>query len=340
MKIRASSAPALSKCGVWVSQPFDTAQKSTGHDRHIALEELFEGNEKPLERLEADDREGVEWVADYIKAHTSDTWPMEWEKQGKLTVGDESNPALATLSGRWDLANGPAMFDMKWRRPTDGKSYEAQCAIYAAMNMARGQKGPITFHVMYGFNQYTDVQQYSEERCKEIIENLLESIKKNEATPNPYCNWCGAVAQCPAMNKLALKVADSFNGEVELFDTNDILRPENLAKALKFARALKPWQEAIERHAKEAVELGTVLDGFKIQERTTPRKVKDLAAAFAASGLTNEQFVNCCTLRMTELVNAFAQANGMKKAAAKREISERLAEVMEQGTKYKALVKS
>jgi len=339
MKIRSSSAPALIKCGAWQSQPFDTKQKSTGNDRHNALEELFKGNEEPLGKLEPDDREGVEWAADYIRAHTSESWPMEWEKSGRLVMANNVASDV-TISGRWDLANGPEMFDMKWREPSDGKSYEAQCAIYAAMNMARGQKGPITFHLLYGFSRWADVQQYSKNRCDEIILRLLESIKNNEATPNPYCNWCGAVLQCPAMNKLALKVADSFNGEVELFEPNRLLEPANLAKALKFARALKSWQEGVERHAKEAVESGIELEGFRVQERTTPRKVSDLARAFQASGLTNEQFVNCCSLKMTALVEAYAEANGVNKAAARREISERLAPVISEGKKYKSLVKS
>lgn len=340
IKLRSSSAPAKALCWQWQSQPFDTQQTSTGTDRHEALEAYFKGDEKPLEALELEDRDGVEWAIDYIKAHSSESWPMEWEKAGKLTVQSDEIDEPITVSGRWDLANGPEMFDLKWRMPTAGKSYDAQCAMYAAMNMARGQQGPITFHVLYGFEKRAEVKQFSLATCDGIINELIESYKKNEATPNPYCGWCGAAAECPAMNKLALKVADSFDREVELFDPNQILEPPHLAKALKFARALKPWMEAIERHAKEAVDSGIELEGFKSQQRTTPRKVTDLAAAFAASGLTNEEFVNCCTLKLTELVKAFAEANGLKQAEAKRQINERLADVFVEGTKYNSLVKS
>jgi len=339
IKVRSSGAPAKLHCWPWESQPFDTKQKSTGTDRHEALESYFKGDDKPLAGLELEDRDGVEWAIDYIKAHTSESWPMEWEKAGKLKIQSDEIDEPLIISGRWDLANGPQMFDLKWRLPAAGKSYDAQCAIYAAMNMARGQKGPITFHVLYGFEKKPEVQQYSQQRCDELVGELIESYKRNEAKPNPYCTWCGAIVTCPAMNKLALKVADSFDKEVELFDPKEISEPKNLAKALSFARALKPWSEAVERQAKEAVEAGVELEGFKFQSRTTPRKIKDLAAAFAASGLTNEEFVNCCTLKITELVKAYAEANGLKQADAKREINERFESVFVHGTKYNSLVK-
>ena len=81
-RVRASSLPALAKCGAWKSKPFDTKLTSTGRDRHEALEAAFKGDRTKLEALPTDDREGVEWAEDRIKALISDTWPLEWEKNG------------------------------------------------------------------------------------------------------------------------------------------------------------------------------------------------------------------------------------------------------------------
>ena len=83
-RVRASSLPALAKCGAWKSKPFDTKLTSTGRDRHEALEAAFKGDRTKLEALPTDDREGVEWAEDRIQALVSDTWPLEWEESGNL----------------------------------------------------------------------------------------------------------------------------------------------------------------------------------------------------------------------------------------------------------------
>ena len=61
MKLRASSLPALSKCGGWESKPFDTSLTLMGTARHDALEALVKNNDRTLiDALPAAEAEGVE----------------------------------------------------------------------------------------------------------------------------------------------------------------------------------------------------------------------------------------------------------------------------------------
>jgi hypothetical protein len=322
MKLRASSLPALSKCGVWKSKPFDTALTLIGNDRHDAFEAALKLNDRTkLEALPATEAEGVEWAIDYVKANASDSWPMEFEDSGIIHFDD------VKLTGRWDLVNGPHGFDLKNQLPADGKSYAPQLALYAMMIMVRDDLPSFTYHVLYAAPKIAKVIEFTREGCERIVGEVIANVHKAEATPCSYCSWCDRASTCPALNETAITVGKEYSNELSLYNPKELDNPANLARALKLSRALKPWAEDIERRAKKAAVSGIRLEGFKLQQRSLPTQVGDLNEAFNLAGLPAEDFMGCCKLTLGKLYDAFASANDVTKTEAKREVQARLATV-------------
>ena len=334
-KLRASSLPALAKCGLWKSKPFDTALTKMGNDRHEALEHAVKNNDRTkLDALPAEEAEGVNWAINYVRANTSNTWPMEWEESGTLHVDG------ITVTGRWDLVNGPSGFDLKNQLPSDGKSYLPQLALYACMIMHRDGLKNFTYHVMYAAPKVAKVHEFTLEEAENIIGETVANAVKAEATPCSYCSWCDRAATCEALNQTAQKVSESFSNELAAYDPKDLTDPVNLSRALTFSRALKPWMEEVERLAKEHALSGGELVGFQLKQRAANTRVKDLNGAFNAVGLPAEDFMGCCSITLGKLYDAFASAKGITKAEAKRECQELLAEHLQPKTYIKFLTKS
>ena len=331
-RLRASSLPALAKCGAWQSQPFDTKLTLTGRDRHEALEAAFKGDRTKLEALPTDDREGIEWAEDRINALISDTWPLEWEKSGKLEIDG------MTVTGRWDLMNGPQGFDLKNHTPIEGRSYKPQLALYALMAMHRDDLDEFTYHTLYAARKVAEETRFTRAGAEELVRGIIANVLKGEATPCAYCNWCARAATCPALNQTAMVVASDYAAELKAYDPRKMTDPVQLSRALKMARALKPWTQEVERVAKEQALSGAVLDGFKVQERVLPAKVTDLNEAFNAVDLSAEQFMECCSLTLGKLYHAYAGAHGVKKATAQRQVKALLSHVFAEPKKTQCLV--
>lgn len=337
MKLRASSLPALAKCGQWKSKPFDTALTRMGTDRHEALQAAVEKNDRTkLEALPAEEAEGVQWAINYIRANTSNTWKMEWEQSATLDVDG------VKVSGRWDLVNGPHGYDLKNQLPAEGKSYLPQLALYACMIMHRDDLESFTYHVLYAAPKVAKVHEFTREEAENLIGETVANAVKAEATPCSYCGWCDRAATCEALNQTVAKVSEGFTTELAAYDPNDLTDPTNLARALKFSRALKPWSEEVERLAKDHAFSGGVLEGFKVVQRAAGKKVSPdkLNEAFNAVGLPVQDFMGCCSVTLGKLFDAYASAKGVPKAVAKRECEVLLADCFQTPTTIKYLTKS
>jgi hypothetical protein len=339
-KLRASSFCALAKCGVWSPFPMDTALTKAGNDRHHALQQLVQhGKRSAVDALASlGDREGVEWAASHIEMHTTDGAPQEWEKSAKLVVDD------VTVTGRWDMAQvagGEAkLFDLKNQFPGEGKDYLPQMKVYSEMLMTRDDLRQVEVHILYAAPQVAKVVTITRKEAEHTIIEVIENVRKAEATPCGYCNWCRRSATCPALAEAAITVAKEFSHELEMYEPKYLTDPVHLARALRLAYALKPWLNEVERLCKEHILDGGQLEGFKTVERAAPTKVADLNAAFNAMELPAEVFIKCCSITLGKLYDTVANTTGVSRAAAKRDVQTRLADVLVTGTKYKYLAKS
>jgi len=335
MRLRASSLPALSKCGGWQSKPFDTAFTLMGTARHEALESLVkDGDRTKIDALPAIEAEGVEWAADIIRIKTTDNHPMEWEQPGTLVAGD------VKVTGKWDLINGSQGFDLKNQFESPGKSYKPQMAVYALMGMDRGGLDSFEFHLLYAAPKIMKTITFTRAQAERIISDIVDNVIKGELKPNSYCSWCNRAATCPAMNETASKLSEEFSNELEAYDPKNLADPINLNRALTLSRALKPWMDEVERLAKEHCISGGALDGFELKQRALPAKVKDLNEAFNAVDLSATEFMGACSLTLGRLYDTYAHAKGVNKAEAKRTVQALLEDVFLPTAYTQSLTKS
>lgn len=331
-KIRPSSAPALMKCGAFTSPPFVESDAMTaGVTRHDAVEAYFKGDEGRVENLDTDNKMGVMWAIDYIKSVVTKGEEMRWEIPGKLDVEDDELGKFV-FSGRWDMACGPDMFDLKWRLPSEGKSYFAQCAVYALMRLVSDEYNLdyVNFHVLYAEPGTAEVSvwRFDIEKCEEVIGELLESVSKKIAKPNAYCDWCALTATCPALVATVKGIDEQQQQMLATFDSLQLQEPNQLAMALRFSEMIKPWQSAIHALAVKRLEDGEQLGaGIMLKEKKTKRSINDINKALTVSGISKEAFIECCSVAIGKLETAFsAEHNFTSKAAAKRDLAQKLSD--------------
>ena len=117
---------------------------------------------------------------------------------------------------------------------------------------------------------------------------------------------------------------------------------------LTWSRQFAKIHDGIEHFAKEAAtKHGLKIPGYELKERAGRKYVTNAQRAFELSGLPAEKFLAACAVRLnTSKTNSdqigldklFAEAGGLKTAAAKRECEKKLAEVIQRGKSTLALV--
>lgn len=325
--LRASSLPALEKCPCFESGATDFTE--SGHDRHTALHRHFEGDDSLLSLLPEEDREGVLWAAEYIrlKANMADH-AIEWETPCEAIL-----PDFTIIPGTTDAKCELDIFDMKWR----ATGYKSQMALYALARLGEPGLSPdaeVTVHVLYACFKRIEVLKFTYDSALEIVQKIAEAYNAPDKQPTPcdYCNWCALKVTCPALNVRAQTVAAGREDwKLEQYHASAITAPAEMAKALALARVLSKWCDAIKHFAKEMViKQGVTIPGFELKTKPGKSSCSDIISAFNASGLTAEEFLQCCDVRMNTskknpnkrgLVDVFKAKKEISKAAAKRELT-------------------
>lgn len=334
--IRPSSLPMLAQCACFESSGSDFAELGT--DRHAALKAHFIGDDSLLDLLDEEDQAGVRWATDYIRANTTASYPVIWERKLHWT-----RPDFSEAEGTPDVVNGPEIFDFKWRY----RNYEAQMADYAWAVMELGNFESVTVHLLFGANKRSEKLRFDREACDRVIAPILDGMAKPVPKNCEYCGWCAKQFTCPANTGPALRVAEGY-AEPNLLDmvrnwhpSEMIADAEQIALALTiWRRILKKWGDSVEYHAMEAAtKQGLKLPGFELKEKRGKQFVADVQAAFAASGLSAEQFLSTCAVRLNTskkypdnkgLDTVFKEAFGeASTAAAKRSVEKKLGDLIQ-----------
>lgn len=332
MKIRPSSLPAIRQCGSYEAAPGGAAAEA-GTARHAALSALAGGDRSKLDALPTDEREAVEWANDYIKAHATSAEAPIYER--KLTMLDDDFNEV--MRGTPDCVAGPDLFDLKWF-PAD---YSAQMAAYVVMRCQETGLEALTVHVMYGQTKRAHSYRIAHNAALKIVSECLHKAG-TPPTPCEFCDWCKHAATCPALLKRVEAVAAGREDwELASYHSSQIQEPAEMSKALKLARTLKDWCAAVEFHAKEMAKrldaAGQKLPGFTLRPKAGKKFVADIEAAYNAAGLPQGKFLSCCDLRFNTskkapdkkgIEDVYSDFHGLKKAAAKRAIAEKLGAII------------
>jgi hypothetical protein len=322
---RPSSLPMLAECPQFEGRGSDFAD--TGTARHKALAALMHGDDSLAANLDEEDREGVEWAEEYIRlrAPMSD-YPLLVERHVNPLDAD-FNP-LFPNGGTLDFSCGPELFDFKWRR----RNYREQMAAYALGMMQETGWPQVNVHVLFGNDKYAQRYSFCEAEAEEIVTKVLaKRLSDPEPHPCDYCGWCSKAATCPALLTLANHVADGREDwQLEKFHSSEINDPAEMGKALRMARKLADWCEAIEHHAKEmAIKQGALPAGFKLQDRKGNRFIASVSEAFARLAMPQDEFLKGCEAKFAKLTEVHAGLHGLKKAQAEREIERKLGDALQ-----------
>ncbi len=323
---RPSILPAWAACACYDSQEEVGEAAHRGTLQHRALEGLLKG-ESAEEILRACDNLALELKIDDLTVE--ETQAVDWAREQIVTQADgkkiESEVKLyyyaedslePLFEGTADAITGLDIFDLKTGRSHD---YKWQMAAYAAMYMQRRPKlEEVNVHLLYSSNQKMVSMVFQRWKAEAMVNGILERRNDPAKKPTPcnFCGWCAHAKDCAALTDLAQMVGQGREDFVlEKFHASEISDPEQMAKALRLARFLKPWTEGVEHHAKElAIKQGLKIPGFAVVTRQGARGIQDVATAYAQSGLPIPEFLTCCTVQITPL----------EKKLGKKEFSTRL----------------
>ena len=337
LKHRPSSLPALAQCPKFESGGSSEFAEA-GTVRHHALSLMLLGNEDSLftsDDLNLDDEQmdGVKWAEDYIRLHAPTTdHPLICERKREWT-----GPDFSTREGTPDVTCGNHIFDLKWRK----RDYDAQMADYALAVMEEGGFESVTVHLLYGAFKQVEVIQFDLASASRIVLDILTKANdpKSEANPCDYCGWCSKRLTCSALLERANTVAEHREDwGLASYHSSEILTAEEMGKALRLAKALGKWCESVEHHARELARNGIIAEGFKVQERKGNRFIASIMDAYSKAGIEQGDFLSACEIKFSSLVELHAAKEGIKKAAAEREMERRLGEVVQRKQSTVSLV--
>ena len=330
--------PMLAQCACWESsESIGTEFKTPGTARHAALGHVLSGDPDPLAGLSEEDAASVQWAADYIavKAPTSEhALRMEYRVN---PLAEDFSPIFEN-GGTLDVACGPHLFDLKTRE----RDYTAQMAAYSLDMFQEFGWPEIEVHLLFAETKRATTFKLTEEAARGIVEPIIRAAASADKKPTPcdYCGWCVRRLTCPALlERVNALVVGREDWKLEQWHTSRIDTAEQMGKALRLARQIADWCESVEFHAKDmALKRGMVAAGFKLQTRSGNRYVTSVAAAFPLCGLPQAEFLAVCDVKPTSLFEAYASFHGLKKAAAERDLEQKLGEIIQRKFSAQSLV--
>lgn len=346
--MRPSILPMKSQCADYESSG-PTGDTTAGTNRHTVFAQLLTGQTPTAALITPEDLDAVTWAAEHVKtvAPTSD-YPLKVET--KLNpLWDDFTP-LFEKGGTADVQCGPYLFDLKSRE----RDYLPQMAAYAlGMIQADGWEA-VTVYLLYTETKRSEMFILTEAKCWEVLQPIFDKIKAAAGpTPCDYCGWCKHQLTCPALLAKTATIArerQELPPEVKAsFDTwlglgahsSQIEDPELMGAVLSVARTIQGWCDAVEFKAKEmALKAGKVPTGFKLQSRQGNRFIASVVEAFPLAGLPQAEFLKACDVKPSALFETYAAFHGLKKAAAERDLTTKLGDLIQRKPGTQSLVKS
>jgi len=325
-KLPPSSLDAIVLCPFYKSGPAGEAAKK-GSDQHTYAESLLNDLEVADDcGLSAEDKDNVQWYVDLVKAQASGK--LDVEVKAELMDKNFNEITFGTI----DTAASAEIWDYKSDREERPHSY--QMAAYALMRIRQKGIPQVTAHICYGKLRKVVSVTFTEQEAWDMMETVLAIYHnpERECRPCEYCGWCVNAVSCPALTRCTSLVAKNYKPEEGIvpWDPTEVTDPAVVSRMLIMARIVAPWADAVEKHAKLMLKTGQKIPGWAVLERAGSRQVKDIMKAFQLVGLPEQEFLKACSVKIGALDDIYAEQKGMKKAAAKKELKELLAEVTEQ----------
>ena len=274
-KIRSSALPKLAVCGQFEGapgEPSEAAQRGTRLD--AALRAAWTTGEVPP--LEKADGIAVAWAFGVIDGLSQDAtphgmtrYPVEMrEEHCKVWVPliDYTGTADAICAeGRWvaDLKSGQV------------RNYREQMAAYCLGLMTQHLETEWRYHLIFCDAEEIVSETLTFAQARDIVQGVLNNLK-NPPSENEYCGWCAKSLTCSARVQakdaavavIEQSLAPDSPAFLELL--ND---PERLGRFLDQCKIFEHFQEAAQNKARETIESGGDVPGYRLQKGRTTETV-------------------------------------------------------------------
>jgi len=283
----------------------------TGERIHEYFVNLIKGEPLPKD-ADLDEVEQAEWAVNTLNNFMSQT-DRHVEEQLYLiddNTFEEIMWGYADVFGVTPRASGNIMVlaDLKTGEPRD---CTAQMAAYARMLSQRYDCQRVEVHVLY--SRYKKDETYTLNLGDtEIIFDIIRKAQREDRQPNfcEYCGWCSLQPTCPQTQAIVTSVTKAENYDITgIVDWKiENASPDKLNQLYTAACWLEKFSERIKEGVKQKIKDGTEVPGYHFVG-ITRRSISDIPAAFQASGLEQEEFLDACTVSAAKLEKKMGKAN-------------------------------
>ncbi len=269
MSLRPSALPKLAECACYESDP----NPGPAAERGSALDALFRSRmaghpdqaEMFFEPTDAD-LDAVDWAVTTVRALAGGTEVITREQECQIDIPGFDKPGTADALIPDKLAHADLKTGQK-------RNYREQMAAYALGLMERHFASEWTAHLIFCDQKEVVTLRFTFEEAKRLVGGVVARYRDPQKQPTPcdYCGWCAKRESCPARMALAAQatevVAPSFDFAAVLSDNG------KLGKFLSACAVLDDFRERAEATAKERLQAGHEIPGWKLVTRRGPEFV-------------------------------------------------------------------
>ncbi len=268
MSLRPSALPKLALCACYTSDPNPGPAAERGSSLDTMFRARIQGLPEPDDGFlstEADNA-AVEWAVATARALAGGTPIITNEDDCRVRIPGIENPGTADAILPERLAHADLKTGQK-------RNYREQMAAYALGLMEQHFASEWTAHLLFCDQKEVITHRFTFDEARQIVEAVVRKFQGPDKQPsvNEYCGWCVSRDDCPARLAEAAKavaVAEpGFQFELILADN------DRLGKFLSACGILDDFRERAEAAARERIEAGQVIPGWKIASRRGPEFV-------------------------------------------------------------------
>jgi hypothetical protein len=184
-------------------------------------------------------------------------------------------------------------------------------------------------HIPLPRRQEISTHTYTRSGDMERISNRVFSIIQGAEHKDHYnpgwrqCEYCGNKGHCAALLAMTVALAPRVSPDLVIPESMDPAALDDGYKinlAVKLAKVLEPWADAVKQRARDWCAEGYQLDDFKMCPVSGSRSITDASVAYLIAqkyGVTLEEFLSCTSVTLGELEN-FVAAKAPKGVKGKR----------------------
>jgi hypothetical protein len=262
MNIRHSSLPKLALCGQYEGAPGTSPAAERGTKLDGAFRHAWSHGEFPNWDLSEEDAEAVRWAINQCISigGVRDGLTTDEDRCRILTGGLEHRGTAdgVAVAGRW-------LVDLKSGQIYD---YSAQMAAYALGLMQQHFEQTWDTHLLFCDQRQTVIHRWTYATASELVRKVLANVG-TPARENDYCGWCAKSLTCGARVKSMTGALVPVQSEITP-DNDGFLSllndPERLGLFLRQCATLDDFREAAKTKARELLEAGHVIPGWRLQK--------------------------------------------------------------------------